>query len=485
VKFKLKTKTKPIFLVFLIFFVSVNTFVIFEHKSIEPTEIKFSSEFPEVQGVSIKELDTLDFKDFSEEILIFGYALNAKANNPIERDENATLSITRSKFDFVDVSLKLAFGVFNYNDIPIYGNIYMDRNGEHDFVYHIEDPHRGFFMELIISSKLTFIDLAFDGGNVQLCYNGLLKKGHSTINPYFTQKIKIIHLILEIRPIKEINPQSFSRFIQETKKHQKKDLIIHQNKQGEVETLDTMIFTYYGIAHEIADFSTVNLAEDLPDDYWEPFSEIDIGIYRRSPSESKIKSDLQYYNTKYYDFPFGDYRYISAYAVYAHGGPDLNSAWYIRRYWKWDFWPFWGHYVYEYLYPDEVEDLWYLYIPYPMAQTDVHPIDTILHATICYGYSGDDGIPHMAKAFVDYGATAFIGGTISIPGLHNDEFTGDFWESLCQDDETVFTSTINYINTHNQYHDYGYTAEGENLDITWVYNNHIRIYGSTNGRLNN
>ncbi len=62
----------------------------------------------------------------------------------------------------------------------------------------------------------------------------------------------------------------------------------------------------------------------------------------------------------------------------------------------------------------------------------------IIHATVCYGYSGDSGIPSMAKAFVDHGAAAFVGATVSVPAKHGDEFTGDFWFDLCQSDTTVY-----------------------------------------------
>ena len=104
----------------------------------------------------------------------------------------------------------------------------------------------------------------------------------------------------------------------------------------------------------------------------------------------------------------------------------------------------------------------------------------LIHATVCYGYSGDSGIEHMAKAFVDHEAAAFVGATVSIPALHNDEFTGDFWFDLCQSDKTVYQATISYIDTHNSYDDY----EGD-LNINWIYDTHIKIYGDTSTKLNN
>lgn len=110
----------------------------------------------------------------------------------------------------------------------------------------------------------------------------------------------------------------------------------------------------------------------------------------------------------------------------------------------------------------------------------------IIHATVCYGYSGNSGTPSMAKAFVDKGAEAFVGATVGIPVLHNDEFTGDFWYDMCQSDKTIFQATQSYIATHNYYDDYLEPPEvEENLNIDWIYGTHIKIYGNTNAKLKN
>lgn len=131
---------------------------------------------------------------------------------------------------------------------------------------------------------------------------------------------------------------------------------------------------------------------------------------------------------------------------------------------------------------DEVVSLWYSQVEYPYY-IDVYPTDMIIHATVCYGFSGDDGIPHMAKAFVDYGAAAFVGATVDIPKEHNDEFTEDFWYDLCQSDNTIYQATQSYISTHNYYDDYPTTPINYNID--WVYGTHIKIYGSTSAILDN
>ncbi len=133
------------------------------------------------------------------------------------------------------------------------------------------------------------------------------------------------------------------------------------------------------------------------------------------------------------------------------------------------------------LYAYEIESLWYHYYdPHSGLEIDVYPWDMILHVTVCYGLCGDEG-PAMAIAFVDEGyAAAFVGAYVSIPALHNDDFTEAFWNDLCQSDETVYDSTISYISVHNQYDDYG-----GDLNVDWEYGTDIGIYGDTNAVLDN
>ncbi len=87
-------------------------------------------------------------------------------------------------------------------------------------------------------------------------------------------------------------------------------------------------------------------------------------------------------------------------------------------------------------------------------------------ADVCHGYS--DSTSGMAHAWVDYGAEAFIGATISVPiadqygNRWNDGFVGAFWEELCENEGTIRSATIalcDYYNAH-----YG---SGWNLGDEW------------------
>jgi len=416
---------------------------------------------------------------FSQDFSIFGYRLKVDDSQPIIRDENGLLIFYQDKTNFVDVTLKVKWNNFEFKNIPIFGTLYFNKDGCKNFYYQIEDPFKGFFMTVIITAEMTYIDLAFNDEISQYCYNGLVSKGHISFNPYFSQQIEIVQVDVE----RNTQAISIDNGIQTLKDFQSSSISIYQNDENEgILTTLGISYTKYGIAHECADSSITNLAEVLPDDYWEPYTEIDYGIYRRTPSENVVKSDLLTYNTDVFPHYVRD---IKAYAVYAHSNEEKNTEWLIRQYWVWVWWP-WGYWVYEWLTPDEVASLWYHYWdPGSGEEVYVYPTDMIIHATVCYGYSGDDDIPHMAKAFVDYGAAAYVGATVTVPAKHNDEFTGDFWYDLCQSDKTVYQATISYINKHNLYKDYGIAPNGEDCDIDWVYNDHIKIYGSTSVRLDN
>ncbi|HEC38187.1 hypothetical protein LCGC14_1152470 [marine sediment metagenome] len=471
---------KDRFILFFLIFISITLSSLmilpigFNHSKITETfkgENSFNPEILEVEP-------PINKNPSSQKFPIFGYRLKVEDAQPIIRDESGMLIINQIEPDFIDLALILKWYNFEFTNIPIYSTLYFDKNEDKSFYYQIEDAFNGLFMTMITTAEITYIDIAFDDGNYQYCYNGLIYKGYLSFNPYFNQQIEIVQVDKDVETDTQLI--NIDNGIQSLKDFQSSSISIYQNEENKViqTTLGGVVYTQYGIAHECADFSTVNLAEDLPDDYWEPYTEINYGIYRRGPTENQVKSDLQYYNK---DSFFNYVRNIKAYALYAHSNEDQNTNWLIREYWV-GWWIF-RHMEYEWLTPSEVASLWY-YQWNPGEEISVYPNDMIIHATVCYGYSGNDGIPHMAKAFVDYGAAAFVSATVSIPGDHNDEFTGDFWYDLCQSDKTVYQATQSYISTHNYYDDY-HTGPPENLNIDWIYGNHIKIYGSTSVKLDN
>jgi len=444
----------------------------------------YSSIYSTIENQFIIEVDNEDFEMFSYNFPIFGYKLIANDINPFDWDTIGVLTLSQNTLDYVNISLKLECRDYHYFDIPILGQLYIDRHQNRLFIYTIEDYHQGFFMEIVIMAQRTYINLAFDGEFCQLCYEGLVPEGYFTINPYLTQIIKANVLDVDNLLNPELHEMSFTQLETKLKTDQRNNIHIYHKQPQEVSTSEATTsssVTLYGVAHEKADHPSVNLAEQLGNNYWIPYSEIEVGVYRRKPSEAQIKSDLQYYNKDIYYSPQNYViRDIKAYAIYAHGSndhPGHETSWVMVIE---DDPPF---RVLSWLDPYEISNLWYNYYdPGSGVEEDVHAFDMIIHATVCYGYAvTTSGDPKMAKAFVNDGyAAAFVGATVSIPTLHNDQFTKLFWRFLCQNDRTVKKATQKYVWKHNYYDDY----PGD-LNIDWIYGTHIKIYGNVNVLLDN
>ena len=83
-------------------------------------------------------------------------------------------------------------------------------------------------------------------------------------------------------------------------------------------------------------------------------------------------------------------------------------------------------------------------------------------AAVCFGYYKPPSTnPTMAKAFVDNGADAFVGSTITIPG-DLDVPMDIFWGSLSEENEGVGTATDDMCD-----------------GFEWTYGTDWKIYGDT------
>jgi hypothetical protein len=414
-------------------------------------------------------VDSLKNPLFTYEFPVFGYELKIEERNPIVWDNCALVKINQKELNLLDIDLNLKFGDYHYSNVPIKGNLFINQLKNQFFVYQIEDPILGFFMQMHIDRDNTYIDIAFGGRTSQFCYQNLIPEGYLVYDPYFTKDIEVFYL--KTNDFQQ-EPTSFDELHRNLINSLKYGISIYRNDLfTQRESTRSVSTTKYGIAHEKQDFSTVNLAEDLPDDFWEPYTEIDTGIYRRKPSESQIKSDLQYYNKDFIQGSSGYIRDIKAYTIYAHGSDDYPShetSWIMAT---------WFGFPTAWLDPSEIEDLWYHWEnPYEEIEMDVYPHDMIIQATVCYGYAVDSSsTPYMAKAFVDNEAAAFMGATLTIPASHNDDFTETFWYKLCQQDKTIQVATEGYVNTHNNWIS----------SPQWTYGTDIKIYGDTSAKLDN
>lgn len=372
-------------------------------------------------------------------IPIFGYSLVATDRVPIERDENAMIKLVQLQQGLVDIEILTKFEEFVFDNVQVNdGELWCDLIGEQQFRYEIENPLKGFFMELYITASRSWINLAFDGGERQLIYDGVLNKGFLQFDPYFDDMLEFKKVDYETSSINARTIQEMKEYLRQ---NQQQGLYINNaNLFGDSspKTRGSIPTTQYGISHECYDFY-IDYPDELPDDYWELYTCIDVGIHRKLPSESQVKSDLQYYN-KYYFHPYGSQydRDIMAYNMVTHGGPE----WGVFKLWFGFFWRVGT------IWPSEVEDLWYEGYE-GSAYVEVTPEDTVVMVDVCYGYWDSRELPEMAWAFFseDPDAAAFIGPTIETP-KDSDSYMRAFWNDLCQNDKTVYQATITLCNTY-------------------------------------
>jgi hypothetical protein len=391
-------------------------------------------------SIEQSQLDTLELN-----IEISGYRVIATEINPIDFDENGQLFFVKNNKGFINLELTLKFGDYKFDNIPIRGHLVIDSNGNYFASYNIDDPKKGFFMDLFIFSNSFQLDLAFVDGECQFCYDGIYNQGYDEITPLYPQTF-------EPDQIGEALSTSSNPFTNDPLSHNQNANIIIYNQKFLEDSSDSnygtlgITTTNFGVSHECYDFS-VDYPSELPDDYWEPYTTIDIGVHRLNPSEAQVKSDFQYYNMDIFAGSHLIVRDMLAYCMGTHGGPQ----WEVYA-WVWVTWWIFGWWEYKdvgTIYPSEIEALWYYdYNPGTGEEINVYPYNTIVMSDSCYSYYKPPSTnPTMAKAFVDYGASAFVGATIKTPAA-SDTYMRAFWNDLCQDDETVRDSTITLCQTY-------------------------------------
>lgn len=408
---------------------------------------------------------------------IVGYALKAESDIPIEHDDFGLFRIHIKKNNEATVTLMVKSGTYTFKKISITGEFFVDEIGNIGCYYELDRPQSGFFMKIITDPKITYIEIACDTNESQLCYENVIQNKECDFKPFYI-KNSPVSFYNQIMNTERFEKQSFSEMRNTLISNLKNGVKVYQNPQWkeqkkELATKSGIPTTNYVISFEATGFngdSDFTFARDMVkwDHYVRVLTEIDIGIYREVPSESQVKSDLQYYNKDSFAAGSGYSRNIKAYAPYAHpsrsGAHDsyAGQRWYLRTtgWWLWE--------RTEYLTYTEVQALWYHWEnPYEGAYVDVHPTDMIVLANICYGYAdGPTGHPYMPKAFVDYGALSYVGCTwLLVSGDYGDDA---FWSRLCIWNESVYTATLNYV-----------AAIDQNVNPPYEYGIDIKIYGGT------
>jgi len=441
-------------------------------------EIKISE--PELLDTALM---NMNFESLASQI--FGYSLIADDPNPIDSDEFGQLTLIQEENqknlvdqkDLLNLELNLESGDYFFYDVLVTGELYTDLKNNQIYIYDIDNPRLGFFMNIFIYPKLTEISLAFDGGDRQLCYEGLINEGFSTYNAYLTSEITAYSVESNDACLTPISEISFIEQKQEKLSEQLNNVKIVSNLENNDQSNPksaAIATAKYGIVHNIAFYGQEGfeyITEDDDDDIAKEMltTQITVVVERNEPSESDIESDLQYYNKDYVDpiMNTGFRRNVFAYHLSAHGR-NGSTSWMLENIFHW-------------LTANEVEDLWYSDIDGDYY-IDVYPSDMIILAATCHGMDEDEEENDMAHAFVDDGATAFCGTNdiyltcyyIDLAYMSATLKTG-FWGSLCGGNNDVEQASRDLIRNHNNVKDPEY--------LYWYYNTHFFVLGTPSATL--
>ncbi len=177
----------------------------------------------------------------------------------------------------------------------------------------------------------------------------------------------------------------------------------------------------YCVVHEVF-FDDNNSVPEQVGSWCKSYSWVDYSVYREDVSEAQIKSDLQFYNKKHYTIDYKS-RILGAYEIDTHGNTDVSEP--DRPLLTFD-----GGEIT----PSEVVNLWGPY----SSDYYIRPDSAIVLASACRSLrdGGISDVSEMGDAFIDYGASAYIGSTLDTP-VEMDEWTEEFWWSLTYEDETI------------------------------------------------
>jgi len=421
------------------------------------------SELPtETSDISTNPFKQQIFKEIDLELDIFGYKVCPTDEIPIERDETGIIYLKQNKINTINVQLNLAFGNFNFKSVPVKKEIIFDPVEEYLIRYEIEDPIQNFFMQICCKLDYTWFNLAFDNGDYQFNYDGILVQGVDDFGLY----VDINPLIYNTDGIFLPNDNIGINQLKQCIEFWQQNSLQIDNKRY-LERIDSVSsrgfsFTEYGLVHEnwckqLNWEGWIQHAAQLPS-YWITHTSVDIGVRRYHGTIAQVKSDLQYYNRDYYDGGAGGYiRDTLIYEMICHGGTQYGHDYWDIYVWNGENYENEGEIVW-----DEIHDLWgHYYNPTTGEIIDIYPTDTIVFADLCYGYCDYD--EHMVWYWIDDGAECFVGATISIPLYEygdrvNDRYVWAFWEELCENGGTIRSATIALCE------EYGH---GWNLGIEW------------------
>ncbi|WP_457557140.1 hypothetical protein, partial [Candidatus Harpocratesius sp.] len=278
---------------------------------------------------------------------LIGYRLNFENKQPMKIDKTASFNLILDNFQEKKVKIMFysQFGNFKFDNFEISISNYLYQEKIQKFDLYLENSSIGFFVEIHHQANYLRIDFAFEKNESQFSFMGLFQSNnlegiHSIFNQLTPNKEQVLcnkkSINLDLNQIKLLSKKESENFINSINFHRfnyiddnfsKSRISQLINQKPEVSGYSV---TKYMIIHQSG--GTAGIGNyDFPIDivnYMEsnPNVNIDVGIARIGPSESQIKSDLQYYNkdTEYY-YSIRSIRDIVAYEWFGHGGS--NREW--------------------------------------------------------------------------------------------------------------------------------------------------------------
>ncbi|MCF2141310.1 MAG: hypothetical protein K9W44_14725 [Candidatus Lokiarchaeota archaeon] len=394
---------------------------------------------------------------------LIGYRLNLNDEQPMKIDSEASFNIILDNFQEKKVWIFFysRFGDFIFDNFELSIKNYLYQGKIQKFDLYIENSSMGFFAEIHHQANYLRIDFAFEKNESQFSFMGLSQSNNlegfcSIFNQLSPNKEQVLckkkSINLDLNQIKLLSKKESENFINSINFHRFNDLNHDLSKGGNTQlikqkprvsgytiTKDMIIHQSGGTAEIVNDDFPINIVNYMESN---PNVDIEVGIARIGPSESQIKSDLQYYNKDTeYCYSIRSIRDIVAYEWFGHGGS--NREWIIQQETYdynigWYEWQEVGR-----IYPSEITSLWgdsssgnYNY--------HVFMDNAIILTFACQNWGTTLSTnPIMGSAFVDDGyASSWVGFTIDLPQDITDDCSEAFWYEFCSIGKNVEDATI-------------------------------------------
>ncbi|MHA1519513.1 MAG: hypothetical protein ACTSRK_04955 [Promethearchaeota archaeon] len=407
------------------------------------------------------------------DIPLVGFSLNFERETTKIDDYSALLKIyfDELKTSIMQVDIITSIQDYFFTDIEISTEIYYYKSEIEVIKLSAQNSKNDVFLDLYQYSSYIQVDLSFDGGDSQFNYFGMEFGASFGFNETYLTNMNKFSIE---KPSESFTSDEFSMYYEEYEIRFLNSIKTFK-KPTNSEAPSAARYTYhtYMVIHQCGGsfgLDNEDFAEDIVDTMEDDGDiDIDYGIWREGPTETQIKSDLQYYNkdTEYYYMPT-TLKDIVAYEYFGHGNEDqewcLQHKVYDQDYgWIWEYFS-----PSQYIDSSEISNLWgttssgpYYYYTYMY--------DAIILTYSCLNWGSNISIvPEMGEAFVDDGdAASWVGFTIELQQSITDHCSEAFWYELADGTSDVYDATIAMCDEY----------------VGYTYGTNCGIYGSTSQTL--